>query len=74
MKNHRKYSTAERERKVFAVVMIAIMVILVTWFVLEACGVFAGPTAKPDRVYPMANAHISWEQSFHAGGWGNGGT
>ena len=65
----KKYSTIEKERKVFAAVMLAIMVILVTWFVLEACGVFAGPTAKPDRVYPMANAHISWEQSFHAGGF-----
>lgn len=69
MKNHRKYSTAEKERKVFAAVMLAIMVILVTWFVLEACGVIAGPTAEPDGVYPMANAHISWEQSFHAGGF-----
>lgn len=23
---------------------------------------------KPDVVYPMANAHISWEQTFYPGG------
>ena len=25
------------------------------------------PAIEPDVVHPMANAQISWEQSFHAG-------
>lgn len=25
---------------------------------------------EPDVVYPMANAHISWEQTFYPGGTG----
>ena len=25
---------------------------------------------EPAVSYPMANANISWEQSFHSGGWG----
>ena len=28
------------------------------------------PEIEPDSVHPMANATISWEQTFHAGGWG----
>ena len=24
---------------------------------------------KPDVIYPMANAHISWLQTYHGGGW-----
>lgn len=27
------------------------------------------PLLEPDAVHPMANASISWEQTFHAGGW-----
>lgn len=65
----RKYSTIDKERKVFAAVMIIIILLLITWMVLEICGVFDAPVWKPDKVYPLANANVSWEQSFHHGSW-----
>ena len=65
----KKYSTIEKERKVFAVVMAIICLLLITWMVLEICGVFDGPVWKPDEAIPMANAHISWEQTFYPGGF-----
>lgn len=27
------------------------------------------PELEPDAVYPMANAHVSWEQTFYGGAW-----
>ena len=30
------------------------------------------PTWEPDEEYPMANAKISWEQTYFAGPWGDG--
>ena len=24
---------------------------------------------EPDAVFPMANTNVSWEQTFHSGGW-----
>lgn len=69
MKAHKKYTTAERKRKEFAAVMLLIMIILIVWMVLELCGILHKQTWQPDIEYPMANAKISWEQSFRPGGW-----
>ena len=30
------------------------------------------PAVRPDSVHPMANANVAWEQTFHAGSWGDG--
>lgn len=27
------------------------------------------PALEPDEVFPMANANITWLQSYHAGAW-----
>ena len=27
------------------------------------------PELEPDMTHPMANARISWEQTFHSGAW-----
>ena len=71
MKNHYKnYSTIERERKVFAIVMAIIIVLLLVMFTLETCGVFDAYIWKPIEEYPLANANISWEQTFYPGAWG----
>ena len=71
MKNHYKhYSTIDHERKVFAAVMIVILLALITLFVLEVCGVFDGQVWKPVTEFPLANANISWEQTFYPGAWG----
>ena len=47
--------------------MIAILAVFVVWAVLTLCGVFEKPTWEPDVSYPMANANISWDQTFY--GW-----
>ena len=71
MKNHyRHYNTIDHERKVFAVVMIIVLVALITLFVLEVCGVFDDRIWKAVEEYPIANANISWEQTFYPGGFG----
>lgn len=70
MKNHYKnYSTIDHERKVFAAVMIVILLALITLFVLEVCGVFDGQVWKPIEEFPIANANVSWEQTFYPGGF-----
>ena len=70
VKNHYKnYSTIDHERKVFAAVMIVILLALITLFVLEVCGVFDGQVWKPVEEFPIANANISWEQTFYPGGF-----
>ena len=70
MKNHYKnYSTIDQERKVFAAVMIVILLALITLFVLEVCGVLDGQVWKPVEEFPIANANISWEQTFYPGGF-----
>lgn len=70
MKNHYKnYSTIDHERKVFAGVMIVIVVLLLALFILEACGVFDAYIWKPVEEFPIANANISWEQTFYPGGF-----
>ena len=70
MKSYRKYNTFEKERKVFAALMAFVIIIIISWGILEACGVFDGPVWKPCGEYPMANANISWEQTFHPGPMG----
>ena len=29
------------------------------------------PEIEPDTVHPMANARISWQQTFYCGSWGD---
>ena len=68
----RAYSSIEKENRIFAAVMLLIIILILAAGVLELCGVFDNENVwEPTEVYPMANANISWEQSFHPGGWGN---
>ena len=55
-----KYSTKQKEMKVFAAVMVLIMVALIVMMVLTICGVFDEPAWKPVAEYPIANQHITW--------------
>ncbi len=68
-KNHKYIITNERKGQIiFVVVIILAIVIGLVWNYIEA----ENNTPKwPDDVksYPMANAHISWEQTFHGGAW-----
>ena len=70
MKSYRKYNTKEKENKVFAAVMLIIIVALIALFVMEICGVFDGQIWKAVEEYPLANANISWSQTFFPGGFG----
>ena len=65
----KKYSTDERERKVFAVMMGLVLLIIIVWGALELGEAKSEQGWQPDVVYPMANAHISWEQTYHGGAW-----
>ena len=63
-----------KECKIFALVMVIILILIMTAGILDICGVFKKTEEQewqPTEIYPMANANISWEQSFHPGGWGN---
>ena len=71
MKSYRKYTTYEKERKVFAAIMLLILVIILAWGVFEVVAMNNQAPAWPGEVkeYPMANAKISWEQCFRPGSW-----
>ena len=47
--------------------MIIIVAAMIALGVLTLMGMFDEPLWKPDKVYPLANANISWMQSFHGG-------
>ena len=64
----------KKESRIFALVMLIVVLLIMTAGILDICGVFKKTEEqewKPTEIYPMANAHISWEQSFHPGVWGN---
>ena len=62
-----------KECKVFAFVMAIILLLIMTAGILDVCGVFDRPEEpiwKPNVIYPMANAHISWLQTYYPGAMG----
>lgn len=62
-----KYIKKERQGSIIFIVVIILAVIIgIAWNYLES-GEAEG--LKPDAVYQMVNAHISWEQTFHGGAW-----
>ena len=71
MKSYRKYTTYEKERKVFATIMLLILVIILAWGVFEVVAMNTQAPAWPGEVkeYPMANANVSWEPCFRPGSW-----
>ena len=60
MNAHKDYITQK------VIMAIAILAVVVT----AALNIFVPePIPEPDMVHPFANAKISWEQSFHSGGF-----
>lgn len=53
-----KYSTKEKEKKVFAVIAAIIFLAMVALLILEIAGVFDEPAWKPVAEYPFVNQHI----------------
>ena len=66
MNYHGKYITEHKERKGFCIILCIVLVAVVTLSILDFCGVFDKPL-EPDVTYPMANANVSWDQTFY--GW-----
>ena len=65
-----KYIKNNGNSKVVAAVFGALLLVLViAWVLLENAAAEERNRIKPDRVFPMANAHIGWEQSWHRGAW-----
>ena len=63
-----KYIKKETKGQIiFIVLIIAAIAIGLLWNALEETN---DEQYKPDVSYPMANVNISWQQTFHAGGWG----
>ena len=58
------YSTRDREKAIFALVVGLIMIVLAVWFA------FFAPVERhtaPDAIYPMVNQHITWEGAGYDG-------
>ena len=70
MKSYKHYIRYEKENKgTFTIICAVILLCLVVLAILTMCGVIDDITWKPDVVYPMANAKISWLQTYHPGAW-----
>ena len=63
---HGKYNTkaSYRARKLLLILMAVILIIGVVATILEARS-----EQTWDAEFPMANAHVSWEQTFRGGAW-----
>lgn len=65
MKPQYKYIKKETKGQIVFILMILLAIMIgLLWNLLAAEEV-----KEPDKVYPMANAHISWEQTFKGGAW-----
>ncbi len=63
MKN---YSTRDREKAIFALVMGLIAIVLAAWLAFMPMEAHT----EPDTVYEMVNQRISWEGAGYSGIWG----
>lgn len=74
MNNNRKhYIKKEQKGQIIFVLAIMLAVIIgLAWVMIEDAN--DQNTWKPAAEYPMTNIHISWEQTYHPGGWENAGT
>ena len=63
-----KYIRKETKGQIIFVVLILLAIAIgLLWNEIEATN---REQYKPDVSYPMTNVNISWQQTFHAGGWG----
>ena len=64
MNSHRNSIT----KKVISAMLRIILIALIAFVVCTFFNVQAEKTAW-DVEYPMANAKVTWQQSYHSGGW-----
>ena len=61
-----KYIKKETKGQIIFVIMIILAIVIgLVWNAVEESN--KPPTWQMS--YPMANAHISWEQTYHGGAW-----
>ena len=66
----RHYNTKNRKMEWFRAVMTLILAAILCWGGIEIHMILHRPAEwKPAESFPMANAKISWEQTFHGGAW-----
>lgn len=67
MKSYKnKYIKKEQKGQILFIICILIAIAIgLIWSAAEE----DKKVLTPDKVYPMANAQISWEQTFHGGAW-----
>ena len=65
MKNSTEHSIT-RQLKMRVPMFIALMILAGT-IVMNVT--VKEPALEPDEVFPMANASVTWLQSYHAGAW-----
>ena len=64
--NKNKYIRTEQKGQIIFIIFILLAVAAgLIWGAIEE----DNKAIKPDKVFPMANAHISWQQTFHGGAW-----
>ena len=66
-----KYNTKPTKTQIARAILLLIVALMIVGgiaFMLEDAAAQMDRW-EPDRVYPMANTNISWDQTFHAGGW-----
>ena len=57
-------------QKFLAIIMILSLLALLVVFTVEVVKLCFPPVQwEATEVYPMANANITWEQTYHAGAW-----
>ena len=62
-----KYIKKEQKGQIIFIVCIILAIIIgLAWNYIDSEPEFKW---EPTKSYPMANAHISWEQTFHGGAW-----
>ena len=57
-------TTNELKKRIPMILAIMLLAVMVA---LNVC--VKEPELEPDGVFPMANAHVSWEQTYFSGGW-----
>ena len=61
-----KYTKKERQGQIICILCILLAIVIgLIWNEIEE----DRKAVKPDAVYPITNAHISWEQTLHGGAW-----
>ena len=67
MKSRRHYIKKETKGQIIFLVFILLAVAIgLIWNELE---LMETEKVKPDISYPMTNVSISWQQTYHPGGW-----